>query len=277
VTSGQAVTVTALTKRYGKTAAVEDLSFSLPYGGIAALLGPNGAGKTTTFKCLLGITNFEGQVHIGGASVREDGRKTRRLIGYIPQTPAFDSNDTAETTLKFLAELKGAEQARIRILLERVNLWDERRMKVGQLSGGMRQRLALAAALLADPPVLLLDEPTANLDYESRRSFHDLLLELRDEGKSILFSTHFLESVHNLAGRYILLERGRLALDMTAEQLAAGAKQPYVVDLNGTAPAAFLSALAELGIERGRVRRDELDLEAALARVLASRRREETE
>jgi ABC-type multidrug transport system ATPase subunit len=279
MTTTPAVSVQALTKRYGKTVALDGLTVTLDYGSITALLGPNGAGKTTTFKCLLGITGFAGDILIGGLSVLKEGREARRRIGYIPQTPAFDAADTAEGTLEFLAQLKGAEPERVRTLLERVNLANEARMKVGELSGGMRQRLALAAALLSDPPVLLLDEPTANLDHESRRQLNDLLIELRDDGKCILLSTHFLESVSGLAQRYLLLEHGRLVLDITSEELASRSqRRRWVVDTNGTAPESFQSALASVGIEWDHVSREEPDLEIALARELESRRgREETD
>ncbi len=268
-----AVAVTGLTKGYGRTTAIDNLTFALKPGQIVALLGPNGAGKTTTFKCILGITSFQGSVEVGGKSVRDRGKDARRLIGYLPQTPAFDAADTTEGALQFFAGLKGVGPARVETLLRRVNLFEERRMKAGELSGGMRQRLALAAALLSDPPVLLLDEPTANLDLESRQQFHDMLRDLRSEGKTVALSTHFTESISGLADRFIVLERGHIILDMSAAELAnRRAENRFVVTLNGTAPAAFLSALADVGIKPDHISPEETNIETALSRELASRR-----
>ena len=268
-----AVAATGLTKRYSRTTAVDNLTFALKPGEIVALLGPNGAGKTTTFKCILGITDFDGSAEVAGKSVRRHGKEVRRLIGYLPQTPAFDAADTAEAALQFFADLKAVPVAQVETLLKRVNLYDQRLMKVGELSGGMRQRLALAAALLSDPPVLLLDEPTANLDLESRLQFHDMLRDLRSEGKTVALSTHFIESISGLADRFIVLEQGRLVLDISATELVnRGTDNRFLVNLNGTAPAAFLSALAHIGIKRDHISPGETNVEHALARELASRR-----
>jgi len=271
------IMVNGLTKRYGRLRALEDVSFTVKGGQIVALLGPNGSGKTTTFKCILGVTEFDGSVEVAGTAVRSQGKKARHLIGYLPQTPAFDPSDTADGVLQFLADLKGADPRRVDALLDRVRLTDERAMKIGEISGGMRQRLALAAALLADPPVLLLDEPTGNLDIESRKQFHELLASLRQEGKAILLSTHFIDSIHGLADEFIVLEHGRVVLDALADELGNKSGRRYVVNLNGTAPTAFLSALSDIGVGPERVAAAEADLEELLARELASRHGNEQE
>ena len=161
--------VTGLVKAYGPVRALDGVSFSIGQGVVVALLGPNGAGKTTTIKCILGVTDFEGSVEVDGLAVKGRGKAARRRIGYLSQSPAFGERDTCREALEFLADLKGVERRRIGELLELVNLPGHADSRVSHLSGGMRQRLALAAALLADPPVLLLDEPTASLDAESRR------------------------------------------------------------------------------------------------------------
>jgi ABC-type multidrug transport system ATPase subunit len=264
------VLVSDLTKRYGLLEALAGVSFRIEGGQIVALLGPNGSGKTTTFKCMLGVIDFDGSVEISGMPVKSRGKEARRLIGYLPQTPAFDAGDTVERVLQFLAELKGAQRSRVGLLLERVQLVNERQMKVGEISGGMRQRLALAAALLSDPPVLLLDEPTANLDIESRAQFRALLGDLRDEGKTILLSTHFSESIHGLADRYIMLKQGRKVMDLGADELSPVKGTRAVVDLNGTAPSAFLSALKEIGVGPERINMLGTNPADALAHALTS-------
>jgi ABC-type multidrug transport system ATPase subunit len=268
---GEMVKATGLTKRYGKVRALDGLTFTLGAGEIVALLGPNGAGKTTTFKCLLGVTGFDGVVEVNGISVKSNGKEVRRQIGYLPQTPAFDSGDTCEQVLQFLAELKGSNPARAAERLERVHLTEQSRVQVGRLSGGMRQRLALAAALLSDPPLLLLDEPTANLDADSRREFLELLLELRDEGRTIVLSTHFVDSLIEITDRVIVLEQGRLALDATMEELRGGKRgRRFLVNVNGTDPGVLLDALQGIGIEAERVTQVNTHFEEMLAAALAA-------
>lgn len=263
------VKVTRLTKRYGKMPAIVDLSFSLAPGEVVALLGPNGAGKTTTFKCVLGVTKFEGSIEVNGISVKEDGKAARRYIGYLPQTPAFDTGDTCEEVLNFLAELKGLGPELSGVLLERVRLAGQRRTQVGRLSGGMKQRLALAAALLSNPPVLLLDEPTANLDADSRREFQELLADLRKEGHSIVLSTHFVESLGEITDRVLVLKEGRLTLDMgVAELRRAKQSRRFMVNLNGTASSELYGALERIGIGAERVTRINAQLDEALAVAL---------
>jgi ABC-type multidrug transport system ATPase subunit len=247
--------VTGLVKAYGPVRALDGVSFSIGRGVVVALLGSNGAGKTTTLKCILGVTDFKGGVEVDGLAVKKHGKAVRRRIGYLAQSAAFGERDTCWQTLEFLADLKGVERQRIWDLLELVNLPGHANTRVSHLSGGMRQRLALAAALLADPPVLLLDEPTASLDADSRRELHKLILRLRDQGKTVLLSTHFFDRLGELADRIILLCEGRVALDeATSELRSRSAGNRYVVDTNGTPPAAFLEALRSAGIGPEQVR-----------------------
>jgi ABC-type multidrug transport system ATPase subunit len=265
------VGVRGLTKKYGKVSALDDVTFTLGAGEIVALLGPNGAGKTTTFKCLLGVTGFEGSVEVNGMSAREHGKDVRRQIGYLPQTPAFDSGDTCEQVLQFLVEIKGSDPARAGELLEQVHLTEQRGVQVGRLSGGMRQRLALAAALLSDPPLLLLDEPTANLDADSRREFHDLLVGLRNEGRTVVLSTHFVDSLSEITDRVIVLKQGKLSLHVTMDELRRGTLgRRFLVNVNGTEPGVLLGALEGLGIGAECVTQVNTRLEEMLAAALAA-------
>ena len=214
------MSVHSVTKRYRKVAALENVSFELSPGEALALWGANGAGKTTLIKAALGLIDFEGEIRIGGRDVGRAGKQARRLIGYVPQEFAFYDLSVRET-LAFYARLKKTSPARIPVLLGRLGLDAHVAKAVGALSGGLRQRLALAVALLDDPPLLLLDEPLANLDARARRDYLALLATLRREGKTILFASHRIEEVETLADRVLVLEDGRAAGLLTPEELRA--------------------------------------------------------
>lgn len=212
-----------LTKRYPRPGrawwsdetitAVDDLSFALPVGTSIALWGVNGAGKTTVLKCLLGLLASEGELHLNGFDLRRDGRTARRFLGYVPQELAFHNDLSVAESCRFYARLKEVGDERIPVVLAQVGLTGQEKKAVGALSGGMKQRLALALALLADPPVLLLDEPTSNLDAATRDEFIDLLVQLRNAGKTLLFTSHHADEVERLAERVLILRDGRLVAD----------------------------------------------------------------
>ena len=202
--------IRGLTKRYGQATVLTDVSFTAARGEAIALWGANGAGKSTLIKALLGLVDAEGEITVAGHDLRRAGKAARRQIGYVPQDVAF-YEQSVEATLAFFARLKAAPAARAPELLQRLGLAEHARKPVSALSGGLRQRLALAVALLADPPVLLLDEPTANLDAHAQRDYLALLATLcRQEHKTILFASHRLEEVELLAHRVAVLEHGRL-------------------------------------------------------------------
>jgi ABC-2 type transport system ATP-binding protein/nitrous oxidase accessory protein len=214
------ISVRSVTKRYKKVTALENVSFELPAGDALALWGTNGAGKTTLLKALLGLIDFDGEIQVGGLDVRRKGKQIRRLIGYVPQEFAFYDLSVQET-LEFYARLKKTSPTRIPVLLERLGLENHAKKAVGALSGGLRQRLALAAALLDDPPLLLLDEPLANLDARARRDYQVLLTSLRKEGKTLLFASHRIEEVETLADRVIVLHEGHAEDLLTPGELRA--------------------------------------------------------
>jgi heme ABC exporter ATP-binding subunit CcmA len=206
------ITVTNLTKSFGSTTAVDQLSFSVASGEAIALWGPNGAGKTTVIRCLLGLLKAEGELTIHGHDTRRQGKRARAAVGYVPQELAFYDDLSARDTLRFYAELKRVATDRVDQVLAEVGLSDHGHKDVSALSGGMKQRLALACALLADPPLLILDEPTSNLDTAARDDFIKLLLQQKEQGKTLLFTSHRLEEVETLASRVLVLEEGRLKL-----------------------------------------------------------------
>jgi ABC-type multidrug transport system ATPase subunit len=203
-----------VSKRYGKSAALDGICFEAKRGEAIALWGPNGAGKTTLLKAILGLIQFQGDVQVSGYSVRRDGKRVRCRIGYVPQESAFYDARVCETMI-FYARLKQVDAARISTLLDRLGLSEHAYKSITALSGGLKQRLALAVALLADPPLLLLDEPTANLDARARYDYLALLSTLRREGKTIVFASHRLEEIEALADRVILLERGCIVATLT--------------------------------------------------------------
>lgn len=265
------IRVTHAVKRYGSRVVVQDVSFDAARGSIVALLGGNGAGKTTTLKCILGVIPFEGTIEVGVVPVRTRGKDVRRQIGYVPQSLALGESDTCAQALRFAADLKRVDRRRIDEALALVRLTAERDTKVSELSGGMRQRLALAAALLADPPVLLLDEPTASLDVESRQEFQRLIVRLRDEGKTVVLSTHYVDQIDGIADHIVVLHGGRVVFDGTPDEIAALVRQKdYVIHLNGDAPSDVMAALHAAGIGPERVRRAALNWDELLRAVSAA-------
>lgn len=208
-----------LTKRYGSALALDRVSFTINQGDSIALWGSNGAGKTTTLQCLLGIQSFEGKLSVNGIDVRKQGKATRAVIGYVPQVAAFYDMTVTET-IRFYARLKKVSKENAQLSLERVQLTPHQHKRVNELSGGMKQRLALAVALLSDPPILLLDEPTANLDVQAQRDFIAMIQNLNKEGKTVVFSSHRLDEVMALANRALVLDHGKLTLECSPSDMA---------------------------------------------------------
>jgi nitrous oxidase accessory protein len=204
-----AISVSGLIKRFGRMAAVDDVSFEVRPGETVALWGPNGAGKTTILRCLLGLLPCRGTAQVMGHPCGPRGRASRLRLGYVPQDVRLHADQSVQDTVRFYARLRRVAPERVDSLLREWGLDEFRRRSVGQLSGGMRQKLVLVVALLSDPPVLLLDEPTSNLDARTRREFGELLGRLKAAGKTLLFCTHRPSEVWKLADRVIVLERGR--------------------------------------------------------------------
>jgi ABC-type multidrug transport system ATPase subunit len=206
------IRIERLAKRYGAVTAVDDLSFEVEAGETFALIGPNGAGKTTTLKILLGLVRPDaGSVAIGGAGLPPHDPRARGELGYVPQRVEFPPARTVAEVLGFFAELRGLPPAAVARALERVGLTSHAARRASELSGGYTQRLSLGQALLGDPALLVLDEPTASLDPEATWEFRSLLEQLRREGKTILLSSHLLAEVERVADRVLILVNGRRA------------------------------------------------------------------
>lgn len=208
-----------VTKRYGSFAAVDDLSFEVKEQQAVALWGPNGAGKTTVIKCLLGLLRYQGAIRVNGLVAEKDGKALRRLVGYVPQELAFYDDLSTLDTARFFAQLKQAPLSQVPAVLAQMGLEEHTAKHVSALSGGMKQRLALGLALLADPPVLVLDEPTSNLDTGARSQFLSLLNQVKASGKTVLFTSHRLEELDMLADRVLVMENGRLQADCKPSEL----------------------------------------------------------
>ncbi len=239
------ITVKDLTKRFGKFTAVDNLSFQIAPGEAVALWGPNGAGKTTIIRSLLGLHRFDGELQVNGFDVVKEGKQARAAVGYVPQELAFYPDLTTGETLRLFAGLKQISEARIEAVLTEVGLVEQRDKAVAALSGGMKQRLALAVALLADPPLLILDEPTSSLDTRARHDFIRLLLRQKQRGKTLLFTSHRLEEVEQLATRILVLQDGRLEL-VCASPADLAAQLGLTVNLKLIVPAPMRANAVEL-------------------------------
>jgi ABC-2 type transport system ATP-binding protein len=233
------IRVSNLTKYYGDYAAVQDVSFDVPAGQIVGFLGPNGAGKSTTMRILAGyLTATSGTASIAGLDVFWDNLEVRRKIGYMPESCPLYKEMRITEYLHFRAGIKGIygseRRRRINFVLERCWLDDVHRQIIGTLSKGYRQRVGLADALLANPPVLILDEPTAGLDPAQIRSTRGLIRELGQQ-HTILLSTHILSEVEATCDSVIIIHRGQVAVScsMAELQARAGARSHLVVIVAG--------------------------------------------
>ncbi len=215
--------ISGLTKTYpGGVRALDGVDLRIP-AGVFGLLGPNGAGKTTLMKILATLLEPDsGAVRAGGVDFLGEKMAARRMLGYLPQEFGLYPTLTAEQTLSYFARLKGVADRRERArlvgaLLERVNLSDVRRQPVGGFSGGMRQRLGIAQALVGRPRLIIVDEPTAGLDPEERQRFHNLLAEIAGDETVVLLSTHIVSDVSTLCGALAIIRRGEIVACTTPQ------------------------------------------------------------
>jgi len=261
------LSIERLSKRYpGGVTALSDLNLDLGRG-VLGLLGPNGAGKSTLMRIVAGITRpTNGRVSWDGADIAREPDRIRETLGYLPQDFGVYPNLSPLEFLEYLAAAKGmdvrASRPRIETLLELVNLADARKRPLGSFSGGMRQRVGIAQALLNDPRLLIVDEPTAGLDPEERVRFRQLLSDLAGE-RVVILSTHIVSDVEAVADRIAILAHGRLLAVAPAHELAAGlAARVWEVAV----PAAEVAALRAIGPVSATVRRGD----QVAVRVLAA-------
>ena len=199
-----------ISKKYGSKYALRDFTATLE-NGVYGLLGTNGAGKTTLINAFMGIIPAQGDIFINGTNIRSLGSDFLSNIGYLPQYPKFYRDFSVRDFLRYMCVLKGIDQADARIdaLLDTVNLADAAGKKIGALSGGMRQRLGIAQAMLSDPGILILDEPTAGLDPRERIRFRNLISQF-SENRIVILATHIVSDVEFIANKILLLHQGEL-------------------------------------------------------------------
>jgi ABC-2 type transport system ATP-binding protein len=227
-TTSPAIEMQDLCKSFGSFQAIDHLSLTVQQGEIFGLLGPNGSGKTTTINMISGLSvPTSGSVRVMGYDVSRDSRRIRQMLGSMPQETALYEELSAWTNMDFHADLFGIprkeKKERITKLLELVQLLDRKDSRVGTFSGGMKRRLALARALLHEPQLIYLDEPTLGVDVQSRRAIWDYILAQRDQGRTVLITTNYLEEAQAICERIAIIDHGKLVAVDTPEHL----KQTY--------------------------------------------------
>jgi len=210
-----AIAIENLTKEYTDVRAVDCLSISIREAEVFGLLGPNGSGKTTTINCLTGLLKqTKGTIKICGFDSQTERSRAREVIGVSPQETAVYPYLTGRENVQLFGALysvpKEALDARADEMMEKVGLLDEADRRAGKYSGGMKRRVSIAMALVNDPKIILLDEPTVGMDPQSRRAIWDFIIELRDKGKTVLLTTHYMEEAEELCDRVGIINHGRL-------------------------------------------------------------------
>lgn len=272
--STQAVSIKNLTKLYPvpmrrqRVVAVKDLSLEVSEGEVYGLLGPNGSGKSTTLKILLGlVTPTQGETHIFGEDSRD--YRSHHEVGFLPENPYFYKYLTAEETLRFYGKICGlggkSLTARIGDLLELVGMEDARHRRVGGYSKGMLQRIGLAQALIQDPRLLVLDEPTAGVDPVGSRQIRDMIIELKNRGKTVLLTSHLLEQVQEVCDRVGIMARGVMMREGNLDDLVTVENQTEFLVQN--APPEMADKIAELAKASGATFLEARKSEVTLERV----------
>ena len=215
-----AIKVENLTKKYGDQIALNQVSFSIPKGEIVGFLGPNGAGKSTMMKILTTyISTFEGNAWVNNYSVSDDKIQVQKCVGYLPEQNPLYTDMYVREYLNFNAEVYKIDKAHVEIVIEQTGLLSEAHKKIEQLSKGYKQRVGLANALLHNPEVLILDEPTTGLDPNQLIEIRDLIKKVaKENGKTVLLTTHIMQEVEAICDRVIILNKGKLIHDKSIKE-----------------------------------------------------------
>lgn len=246
------IEVNAVTKRFGDVTAVAGVDLTIQEGEIFGLIGHNGAGKSTLFKMMLGLLPASsGEIRIHGQAIHGEAfRQVRRTIGYLPENVVFYDNLTGQETLEFFADLKSADKSTCRTLLDKVGLHGAASRRVRGYSKGMRQRLGFAQSMLGKPTILFLDEPTNGLDPEGIREFYKILSEMRDQGTTIILTSHILSEIQQRVDRLAIMKMGTIQALGTVQALREKQALPLImhVELQPGVATELQAALAQLGL-----------------------------
>jgi ABC-2 type transport system ATP-binding protein len=269
--------VVGIRKSFGDTVAVKDASFSVSDGACYGLLGPNGAGKTTVISIITGTMNADGgRVMLDGELVSKDNPGPKRKIGYVPQDIALFGEISAHDNLRFFGSLYGLYGQhllnRIEYSLELTGLTDRASEPVSHYSGGMKRRLNIAAALLHEPELVILDEPTVGVDPQSRNAIFDALENLTSRGKTILYTTHYMEEVERLCQRVAIMDHGSVIAEETLtgmKQLVPRQNEVFVeLDRSLTVPLGVLPGIVSQSLDGTTLTLEVIDLNRDLPRAL---------
>jgi lipooligosaccharide transport system ATP-binding protein len=253
--SAAILSVRGLVKSFGAQRAVDDLSFHVGRGECFGILGPNGAGKSTTLKLALGLAHPDGgEIELLGLDVPTHAREARMRVGVVPQSDALDPDFTVAENLlvfgRYFGQPDSVTRGRVDALLDFAQLAPKRDAKIQELSGGMRRRLTIARALINDPEVLFLDEPTTGLDPQARHLIWERLKRLMGQGKTIVLTTHFMDEAERLCDRLMIVDHGRRIAEGSPAELIRREIEPHVIEVHGAGIGEWLAQAPLLGGER---------------------------
>jgi len=258
-----AIEVNSLTKIYDKVPVVNSLSFNVKKGEIFGFLGPNGAGKTTTIKSILGlIRTNSGGIKINGIDISTDGKKIKKNIGYLPERVAFYQNLTAVQNLNFYAEMKNVPRGECINLIMEMGLKESAHKKVGKFSHGMRQRLGMARAMLGNPSILILDEPTGGLDPRGVKLIREKIRELNKKGATVFVSSHILSEIQAIADQVGIINRGRLVAKNNVSTLSneLKIKPKLILELKEVSEKTIKELKKIEGVEKVEIRGNKIEI-----------------
>lgn len=266
------IVVKNLKKYYGTTKAVDGVSFEVPQGQVVALLGPNGAGKTTTVEIIEGLRKKdEGEIYYFGEKVDQIDKNVKAQIGVQLQKSAFFDYLTVYETIELFAGLYNvqAKKEYIEKLIDLVALGEKAKSRVKNLSGGQLQRLALAVALVNDPKILFLDEPTTGLDPQARRHLWKIIEDLRGRGKTIFLTTHYMEEAEKLADKVLIMDHGKIIASGTVQELIRLVKMDSYIEFSADDSQLLLKEISDLKVaNHDRLVLPAVDVEESIHRLL---------
>jgi ABC-type multidrug transport system ATPase subunit/DNA-directed RNA polymerase subunit RPC12/RpoP len=252
-TDSLTIEVRNLTKKYNNFKAVDDVSFNVKSGEIFGFLGPNGAGKTTTIKSMLGLIHVNsGEIKINEFDIKKMGKDAKKYVGYLPEKVAFYDNLTALQNMYFYAEMKNIPKEECKPLIEEMGIGDAVNKKVGKFSKGMQQRLGMARALLGNPPILILDEPSGGLDPRGVALIRNKIREMKDKGSTVFVSSHILAEVQEVCDRVGIIDKGVLVAEDSVSKLSVklNLKPKIIIELEKMSEKIVESVKKVEGVEK---------------------------